>query len=252
MRDLFFTTTVSLILTPLLLAGMGLSFAQVMQSSNYRIESDSINFGGGLSTSTNYALESTAGEVATGESESSSFKLKAGYQQMHEVFISMSAPDNVTLTPSIPGITGGTSNGSTTVTVITDSPAGYYLTIQSSNSPAMQKGGDAIADYVPLGDPDFTFTTNTTDAHFGYSPSGVDIVERFRDDTNACNSGSDDTPFACWDGLSLSPVIIAQSAGANHPNGATTTLYFRVGIGGSVGQPSGTYSATTTLTALPL
>ncbi len=252
MREFFFSAITALILTPVLFTGLVVVSAQMMQSSSYRIESDSVNFGGGFSSSTNYALESTGGEVATGESSSGSYALKAGYQQMQGAFISLTPADAVVLSPSLPGITGGTSNGSTTVTVVTDSPAGYELTIRASGSPAMQKGADTIADYNPSGDTDFIFAIGAADAHLGYSPSGVDIPSRFMDDGGNCAVGSLDTLLACWDGLSTSDVAIARSTGPNQPTGATTSIYFRVGIGGSVVQPPGTYTATTTLTALPL
>jgi hypothetical protein len=253
MREILVTAMSAVLLTPLLLASLSLSFAQVMQSGNYRIQSDSINFGGGFSTSTNYTLESTGGEIATGESSSASYKLKAGYQQMQEVYLSMSGFGAVTLSPSIPGISGGFSNGSTTVTIVTDSPSGYELLISSPSSPAMVKGGDSIADYVPGGAvPDFTFTTDAADAHLGYTPEGVDIVTYFRDNGSVCGTGGADASLSCWEGLSTTNRQVAQSQNPNHPNGATTTLNFRVGIGGSVYQPSGTYVATTTITALPL
>lgn len=254
-RDILITAHIALLLSPLLLffiVHTPLSTAQVMQSSNYRIQSDSLNFGGGLSTSTNYTLESTAGEIATGEISGTTYNIKAGYQQMVTTFLSMTAPNAVTMSPSIPGVSGGTSNGSTTVTVTTDSPAGYQLTIAAENSPAMQKGSDTIADYAPGGDPDFTFTTDPSGAHFGYSPSGVDTVSRFRDNGSSCNTGSGETALACWDGLDTVAEAVAQSSGANNPNGATTTVYFRVGIGGSVTQTGGLYTATTTLTAISL
>ncbi len=252
MREFFFTTITAFFISPILFFGLHGATAQVMQSTNYRIQSDSINLGGGFSSSTNYSLESTGGEVGTGELSSASYQLKAGYQQMQEVFISLTAGGAVSLTPSIAGITGGTSNGSTTVAVVTDSPSGYELTIQSSQSPAMQKGIHSIADYIPSGIPDYTFTTGPTNAHFGYSPSGVDIRQRFKDNGVSCNTSTGDTLLACWDGLSTTPIAIASDPTSNHPLGATTTVYFRVGIGGSVGQPPGTYTATTTLTALPL
>ena len=57
-RDTLITTCSALLLTPVLMVCMSLVSAQTMQSTNYRIQSDSINFGGGLSTSTNYTLES--------------------------------------------------------------------------------------------------------------------------------------------------------------------------------------------------
>lgn len=253
MREILVTTLSAFILTPFALLSLSLAAAQVMQSGSYRIQSDSINIGGGFSTSSNYELESTGGEVATGESSSASYQLKAGYQQMQEVYIALSGFGSVTLTPSIPGISGGFSNGSTTITTVTDSSSGYELLISSSVSPAMQKGSDTIADYVPVGAvPDFSFTTDAADAHLGYSPEGADVAVRFLDNGSSCGVGSLDTTLSCWDGLSTTPVSIASRTTANHPIGSTTTVHFRVGVGGSVLQPPGTYVATTTITALPL
>ena len=253
LRDTLVTAFLALIFTPALLLCVSLTSAQVMQSTNYRIQSDSVNFGGGLSSSTNYSLESTVGEVATGDSSSASYKLKAGYQQMVNTFISMTAASGVVMTPSIPGVSGGIANGSTTVTVTTDSAAGYQMTIAASQSPAMQKGSDTIADYVPVGNPDYTFITDPADAHLGYSPSGVDVTARFKDNGALCGTGGiSETALACWDGLSTSAVEIVRRISANTPNGSTTTVNFRVGVGGSVVQTAGTYVATTTLTAVAL
>ncbi len=253
LRDTLITAVTALIFTPIVLLCVSLTSAQVMQSTNYRIQSDSVNFGGGFSSSTNYALESTAGEIATGDGTSASYNLKAGYQQMLTTFISMTAASAVLMTPSIPGISGGVANGSTTVTVTTDSAAGYQITIAASESPAMRKGSDTIPDYTPVGNPDFTFVTNAADAHLGYSPSGVDVTSRFKDNGSACGTGgTQETDLACWDGLSTSNVEIVRRMSANTPNGSTTTVNFRVGIGGSVVQTGGTYIATTTLTAIAL
>lgn len=239
--------------TILVCVSLHVSFAQVMQSDSYQIQSDSINFGGGFSSSSNYSLESTAGEVGTGVSDSDSYSLRAGYQQMQEVYIAISGSTNVALSPSIPGVTGGTANGSTTITVTTDSPSGYSLSIAALTSPALQNGGDTIADYSPEGaDPDFTFLTGAADAHLGFSPEGADVVQRYKDNGSVCNVNSIETTLSCWDGLSLSDAIIASDTNSNHPDGATTTVQFRVGVGGTVVQPPGTYIATTTITALPL
>lgn len=229
--------------------------AQVRSSSNYQIQSDSINVGGGLGDSANYSLESTVGEIATGRSASLNYNVRAGYQQMQEVYIAISGATDVTMSPSIPGLTGGTANGATTVRVTTDSTAGYQMTIESSASPSMQSQTHSIADYVPAGaPPDYTFNYGASNALFGYSPKGVDVVARFLDNgTNACNVGSSNTFDKCWDGLSNTvPEAIARGISPNHPNGATTTINFRVGIGGAVGQTLGVYTATTTITALAL
>lgn len=232
----------------------GAVYAQVMQSAQYQIQSDSINVGGGYATSTSYVSESTVGEVASGESASASFALGAGYQQMQEVYLALTGGAHVEMAPAIAGVSGGMAHGSTTVKVTTDSASGYTLTIQSSHSPSMRKDGDFIADYVPEGGvPDFSFDTTAIESHFGYTPDGVDVVQRFKDDgVDTCNVDTANTAFACWDGLRTAAEEIAASTDANHPAGATTTIHFRVGVGGSVIQAPGVYTATTTITAMPL
>ncbi len=256
MRDslVFRSLVESVVTTIVVVASVLVVQAQARTSTNYQIQSDSINFGGGLSTSSSYTQESTFGEVATGDSDSASYSLRAGYQQMQEVFISLSAPDEVLMTGTLGGLTGGESNGSTTVTVVTDSPGGYQLLITAENAPAMRKGSDTIADYTPdsAPNPDFMFTTASNEAHFGLSPFGVDMVPRFQNNGSLCAVGSTKSALRCWVGASTTAQLIAQGAGANHPDGSTTTLQFKVGIVSQMVVPAGTYVATTTLTALPL
>lgn len=252
-RSFYKSILESIVITTIVITTLTVALAQVRSSSNYQLQGDSVNFGGGLSTSTSYSLESTAGEVATGNSDSGTYSLRAGYQQMNEVFLSLSAAASLEMSPNISGLTGGVSNGSTTVTVLTDSPSGYQLTIESENSPAMQMGSESIPDYVPMStpDPDFDFETLSSQAWFGFSPEGNDIGSRFLNNGSNCNIGTNKTPLACWDGLSTSPKIIAEGQ-ANQPSGTETKINFRVEVGGSVGVIAGDYFATTTLTALPL
>lgn len=231
------------------------AFAQVMQSNSYQIQSDSINLGGGYSSSTSYRLEDTLGEIATGPSESASYRLRAGYQQMHEVYLALTGADDVAMSPALGGVTGGTANGSTTVTVTTDSASGYELSIVASSSPAMQGNvfSDTIANYTPTGvEPDFTFSVAAGAAEFGFTPEGVDIAQRYQDDAGSCNQVGSDTTDACWDPLTTTPVIIATRASSNHPSGTDTVLKFRTVIGANANQLADTYTATTTITAVAL
>lgn len=253
LRSFYITVGQALSVTIVVLVGLFVADAQVRTSPSYQLQSDSINFGGGLSSSTNYTQESTFGEIATGPSDSVSYSLKAGYQQLQEAFISIAGAAPVTLTPALGGLTGGISNGSTTVTVVTDAPAGYQLTIQADGAPALRSTDATIADYVPGAAPvaDFNFITAAADVHFGFSPAGVDVVATYLDNGTTCGVGGLDTPLACWQGLSTSSQVIA-SGNANQPLGATTTVHFRVGIGGLTAVRSGTYIATTTLTAVAL
>lgn len=253
LRSFITLATQSLVMTGLVFSILLVSKAEVRSSTNYQLESDSINFAGGLSTSSSYSLESTAGEVATGPSDSTSYRLRAGYQQMHEVFLSLSVASDVVMLPNIGGITGGTANGSTSVNVLTDSPSGYALTIKAENSPAMQMGAETIADYVPTAspNPDRIFSFTATEAYFGFAPYGGDAVTRYQNNGSVCNIAGASTVETCWDGLATTERLIA-SGGANQPTGATTTIYFRVGVGSNKTVIAGDYIATTTLTALPL
>lgn len=253
LRYVFFPSVLSVII----LAGLhATSFVSAqMQSGNYQIQSDSINVGGGWSSSTNYVQESTVGEVATGDSASASFNLNAGYQQMQEVYLALSGAADVAMLPAIGGVSGGVSSGTTTVTVTTDSSAGYQLTIAAENNPAMQSSLDTIDDYAPGGAvPDFTFNYGAADAVFAFTPEGVDVASRFLDNgTDTCGGGGGaETAGRCWDGLSTTAALIAGSSDANHPAGATTSIGFRVGVGGAATKTAGSYYATTTITALAL
>jgi hypothetical protein len=224
--------------------------AYVMSSPNYRIQSDSLNVGGSGQDSANYKMTDTIGEIATGESASASFKLKAGYQQMQETVISLSSPTDVTMAPNIGGVTGGTGNGQAVWTTITDNPAGYILEVKASTSPALKSGSYSFADYTPAGsDPDYSWSINIADSEFGFTPEGDDIVQKFKDDTSDCNVGSSDTSDKCWYNFSTSDETIAQSFSANHPSGTATTVKFKAESGSSHLQPEGTYQATVTVTA---
>lgn len=54
----------------------------MMESDGYKMQSDSINFAGSLSSSTNYAVEDTLGEAVSGQSDSTDYSAYLGYQFM--------------------------------------------------------------------------------------------------------------------------------------------------------------------------
>ena len=77
-------------------------FSQIMESSSYQMQFDSVNVGGELSTSTSYTLEDTAGEVATGRLNSSSYILRDGYQQ-YDADVVVTPTTTPETTPATPG-----------------------------------------------------------------------------------------------------------------------------------------------------
>ncbi|MEX0931444.1 MAG: hypothetical protein WDZ88_01700 [Candidatus Paceibacterota bacterium] len=169
--------------------------------------------------------------------------------------------NDVAMNGSIAGLTGGTSNGSTQVAVLTNNAAGYTMVLQASSSPAMQGDtqGGYINDYTPGTPlvPDYTFSVGSNTGEFAYTVSASttsDLDSKFLDNGSACDAGgSSDTSGSdsCWLNASTTDVTIIDRGSATGATGATTTIYFRVQITAnpSPAIPQDTYTATTTLTA---
>jgi hypothetical protein len=228
------------------------SFAQ-MSGTNYKIPVDSVNVGGQQGGSTSYNLLDTAGELGSGDSASSSYAINAGFIGAQAVYLAISSASDVSMNPSISGISGGTGTGSTVWTVTTDNAAGYQLTIRADTTPALRSATSQFEDYTPAGaDPDYNWSIAANTSEYGFTPEGSDIVQRFKDNGSACNTGSGNTADRCWDKLTTSDVLIAERSTGNHPSGTTTTVKMQAEAGNNHIQPSGTYEATIIVTALPL
>lgn len=176
-----------------------------------------------------------------------------------EISFATTAAD-VSMSPSLGGITGGTSNGTTTVIVYTNDTSGYTMTATASSSPAMQ--GDvttsSIADYTPAaaGIPDFAYSVPTS-AEFGYTVSAsttADLALKFKDDGASCNSPTAtlDTSgsASCWYGLSTTATSTIVRSTATSASGSTSSMTFKLTINAGTGVTEDTYKATTTLTAV--
>ena len=227
--------------------------AYTMGSTNYRIQSDSLNAGGiDVGSSTGYKLQDTIGEMATGDSASTTYKLKAGYRQMQEITISLSSPGDVTMSPAINGVTGGTGNGSASWTTTTDDPAGYTLKIKAGTDPALKYNSYSFADYTPVGAiPDYSWLIDSADSEFGFTPEGTDIVAKYKDNgLDTCGTGSDTTTDKCWYGFSTTDETVSRSSSSNSPSGVATTVKFKAQSGSAHLQLEGDYTATITVTAI--
>jgi hypothetical protein len=174
-----------------------------------------------------------------------------------EISFSTTAAD-VAMTPSLGGLTGGTSNGTTTVVVLTNDTAGYTMTVKASSSPAMQGDvtTDSIADYTPAtaGIPDYAYSVPSGE-EFGYTvlaSTTSDLAQKFLDNgSNTCNTGSSDTSGAasCWYGLSTTATSTIVRTSATAASGSTSSLVFKLTVNAGSSVEEDTYTATTTLTA---
>lgn len=250
MKNFFQTLSITILIFTFLIPII--TIGQVRESNNYKIERDSINIGGGFGTSSNFQIQDTLGEQGPGFSTSTNYAVNAGFQQINEeTFIAISVPSNINMS-SINGLTGGVSTSSVSWTVTTNSSGGYELGINAGTNPALQSALDFFADYTAGSNPDYDFSIDSTTAEFGFSPSGSDIIGRFRDDGSVCNVSTGDTPFKCWDGFTTTTETIAQSLSANDPLGTVTTINLRAESGSDKILTADDYSATITMTALAL
>lgn len=245
-----------IILIAVAAAGLWPLKAYMMSSEHYQINWDSVNVGGANATSTSYENEDTIGEVATGNSSSDSYNLKAGYQQMaaaSTVSISVVAGAEVSLSPNILAISGGTANGTGTVNVTTDNPDGYQLELKASAAPALTSDSGEFGDYTEASSPtpDYDWSIGSSASGFGFTVWGNDIAQAYLSAANQCNqsAGSADGTH-CWSGFDgTSGLTVAQSSSANAPSGTDTSVKYRAQVKENGFQTPGSYSATITATA---
>lgn len=185
----------------------------------------------------------------------------------------LASTTDVTMTPTIAGLTGGTANGQAIAVVTTNSAGGYNMTLEFSSSTAMygEVQNGEIKNYTPANAnlPDYTFAIGGTgtQGEFAYSVSASttsDLDQTFLDDgaTN-CGTGSTDTGgvATCWYAASSTVALglgapiaekIIDRATPTGAGGATTTVHFRVSVPSSPSPAItvDTYTATATLTAI--
>jgi hypothetical protein len=217
-----------------------------MCSLNYSILASSINVGGlDSQSSASYRMRETIGEIATGESQSSSYKLKAGYRRMTEeelaVSISISSPADVTMSSDIPGVTGNLGSprtGSATWTVTTNNAAGFTLQLKSNDEPSMKLDVTYnFSDYTPAapGTPDYNWASPAaSDAEFGFTvepETAADTVQLFLNAAGPaapCNSaGGINTADKCWYNMASANLEVIDRGTATDGGGEDEVVKFQ-------------------------
>ncbi len=168
---------------------------------------------------------------------------------------------NVTMVGDLNGLTGGTSNGTTTAVVTTNSSTGYTMSIafydNGTGNAMLGDGfaGESIHDYSSAaGEPTYTFSTASTSAVFGYTVTATDtsdLDQSFLNNGASCNNGFGAQVLTCWMEPTVAGFqIIDRDSAAT--SGATTTINFRVHVPNNPvpALVTDTYTATATLTAL--
>jgi hypothetical protein len=201
-----------------------ISSAYVSESTNFKIESDVMSYGGGVSASTNFSIQDSLSDRQLNLDDSASYQINSGPLPMWESSIVMSVVPNLTLSGKVSSLRGGTANGSVSVTVTTDNPGGYELKLSGT---ALSSGSNNFSSFSGPA----AWSVADGASAFGFSTS-----------TNVN-----------WHGVGLAPVVIDKRISNNQPFGTATTINFRAESKKiNQSQPAGGYNATITLTALPL
>lgn len=197
--------------------------AYVASSTNFIIESDTVSYGGGLSTSTSFSVQDSVVDGLLGTKESTNYQINAGPLPMRESTLSVSVPGDLTLTGTITSLRGGVAEGSVSVTVITDNPGGYQLTLSGTSLSSGASSFDSFSGPA-------TWSVADEASAFGFS-----------------------TDSSTWNGIDSTERVVVTENSNNQPAGTATTINFKAeSKKTNQSQPAGSYSSTITLTALPL
>ena len=175
--------------------------------------------------------------------------------------IALSIGSSLTLSPSLPGVTGGVSSGELPFNIKTNNPLGYQVDLKFSEAVPFRhlfSPSFYILNYVPqvVGVPDYNLVTPSKSHGFAYSVFSDNATQLFRHSGSTCNTGSSNTLGKCWfNRVDASvPTTIIERSGATGAEGATSTLQFRVVVDENATPMllEGEYQATVTVTVLPL
>jgi len=196
-----------------------------MSSQNFQIFADTINYGGGKSTSGQFIIFDSIGESGifnTPTSTSANYGLSAGFHSMNQGnYISVNiTPDSVNLGNLSPN---AVATGDLTLQIATNATFGYSSTIVADGS-------------FRQGDP----TKNITSVADGQVSAGVA-------EYGIRTSGSDGQFNSADQGISTSPQIFASRS--NPTNLSNTTITFKASVAAST--PRGDFSQSITITTTP-
>lgn len=230
-----------------------------MASTSYKIISSDINAGGrDDQTSTTYKMQDTIGGIGTGESASTNYKLKAGYRQMQEVYLSLTVPVSgltvnqpANMSISVNQVTNAT--GGAVWNVKTDSPAGYTFSFKVNQDNCLRDESYSPAEYfddyseASLGTPD-AWLVDSNKYEFGFSVFGNDAPDGTWGTGSSCTSpASNNLLYRGFD--STNNIQVASSSIRTGTSG-TDTVLCAAAEQKDVYAPNGTYTANITATAV--
>lgn len=205
-----------------------------MSSGSYKINADSVNFGGAPSGSMTYKMNDTLGEIATGQSASGTYKMNAGFWYMVNTYLTLTVDSHTKDLGSL--LPGSPVTGQSTVTVTTDSWDGYVLNVSKDHKMRHTDAATTIDDH------NGTITTPLlwqppNNLGFGFTIiSGTDIESKWGSSPNFKYSAFPDV------------ATTAHEKNDYKSEADETVIGYKADVLAS--QKSGAYSCTVTYTAV--
>jgi len=170
--------------------------------------------------------------------------------------VTVTHPDDISLSPSIPGVTGNAGSpatGSLTWTVKTNNTTGFNMKIKSSTNPSLQlDGSNNFSDYTNGAALDYTWQSpSASAAWFGFTvepATAGDTVTAFLDNnSDTCGTGSTNNTNSCWAGMATTDTDIINRSTATASSGQAEVVKFRAESNAKF-LTEGDYHATVTVT----
>ena len=230
--------------------------AFAMDSTSYRIDSDSINFvGGDTGSSSSFRMDDTGGEISTGTSGSNSYSLSSGYRSSDAYRIALSCPTAVDLGSIIGTGKSELDTNEAACTVITDNPSGYDFIFDAETTYLEDVSGNHIDAYSPSasGAPDaWSVPADSSEWGVRLKKNGTTTYDAAK--WGAANYGeSYENNDVYWHNVTQDGgFVVASKPTVTSLSGDQEVLQFGAEIGAEKSQPTGTYTTKVYVTAISL
>jgi len=168
--------------------------------------------------------------------------------------LTISAPDNVTMTGTIYGMTGGTGDGSATWNVKTSDTSGFGMSLKADAVNCLRKSSESFADYSLATPHSYSWTAPAVSA-FGFTvepETTGDTVAAFLDNgSTTCGSGAVNGASTCWSGFNgTTDISIISRSTQTDAGGEDELVRFKSQLITGNFLSEGNYVATITATAV--
>jgi hypothetical protein len=184
--------------------------------------------------------------ISPDQVSSTNFPLNSSLATINST-ISISSPIDLTLSPNVAGISGGTATGETTWNIITNAHNGYSLQWKASTAQMINTDSDLINAYTPtLPDTPETWSINTNVSEWGGRLKSTSTTY------DSSKWGIDDGVSSKWLNIRITDYEVVQRNSKTSPSGDFQTIQFKAEVGNNSFQESGHYSTQVTVTAVTL